>query len=88
MLLSTVAPVVVNPDMASKNAQLTRLSVPLNRNGSMPTTENKTHVELTIKKPSRRPMRFSNPRPANFSNMPPRMLRKVGRPSESKASSW
>jgi hypothetical protein len=44
--------VVVNPDMASKKASVTVLTVPLRRNGNIPNKANTTHVKVTIMKES------------------------------------
>ena len=44
MLLSTDAPVVVNPDMVSKKASVTESVVPYKRKGSMPKSEKITQA--------------------------------------------
>ena len=48
-----VAPVVVNPDMVSKNASVKLSMLPDNRKGSVPNSEITTQVELTMINPSR-----------------------------------
>ena len=45
---TTVNPVVVNPDMVSKNAPATDGMSPLSRNGTMPSRVKMTHVRLTM----------------------------------------
>ena len=69
MLLRTVAPVVVKPDMVSKKASVTLSTVPYIRKGSMPNKENNTHDRATTMKVSRicslpglliRPMQYRN----------------------------
>lgn len=48
----TVAPVVVNPDMASKNASLAVSGVSQSMNGSMPNSENITQASDASSRPS------------------------------------
>jgi hypothetical protein len=48
-----VAPVVVKPDIASKNASLIVKGVSDKINGNIPKTENTTHIIAVNKKPSR-----------------------------------
>ncbi len=50
---STLAPVVVNPDIASKKASLKLIGILQNMNGSMPNMENTTHTIAVSRKPSR-----------------------------------
>lgn len=52
MLFNTVAPVVVNPDIASKKASVTELIVPFKRKGNIPNTAKTTQVKVTIRKES------------------------------------
>ena len=52
MLFNTVAPVVVNPDIASKKASVTEFIVPLRRKGSIPNNAKTIHVKVTIRKES------------------------------------
>ena len=49
MFVSTVAPVVVKPDMISKKAAATRVSYPPTSRGSMPTAVNTTQVIETMR---------------------------------------
>ena len=56
MLSSTDAPVVVKPDIASKNASDNPTALVQNRNGIMPNTENTTHTIAVSRYPSRLPM--------------------------------
>ena len=50
---NTVAPVVVNPDMVSKNASLNVSGVEHMRNGSIPKQENRIHTRAVSRNPSR-----------------------------------
>ena len=52
MSFKTVAPVVVIPDIASKKASATVLTVPLSINGNIPNIAKRIHVIVTIKKES------------------------------------
>ena len=50
----TEAPVVVNPDIASKKASVTVLSALSKRNGNIPNSENISHTPAVSISPSRR----------------------------------
>ena len=50
----TVAPVVVNPDIASKKASLTLRGVEQSMNGNMPNNEKTIHAMEASNMPSRR----------------------------------
>jgi len=50
------APVVVNPDIVSKNASSTRGIAPLSKNGNIPTAEKIIHVSVTMREPSLLPI--------------------------------
>ena len=54
--VSTVHPVVVKPDIASKKASLMPMGLVLNRNGIIPKKENTIHTEAVSRKPSCRPI--------------------------------
>ncbi len=52
ILFRIEAPVVVNPDIVSKNASVTLVILPLNIYGIMPNTENNNQAVATITEPS------------------------------------
>ena len=62
----TVAPVVVKPDIASKNPSLTLSGVAQIRNGIIPSAEKATHTRAVSRQPSRRPKRGFLPLVRNF----------------------
>lgn len=78
MFVSTVAPVVVNPDIASRNAAEMRVTAPLKMNGSIPMAENISHVSDTIRQASRRPILLSALCPANLQMNAMRRLTPIG----------
>ena len=66
----TDAPVVVNPDIASKKASVILLSALSKRNGNMPKREKNTHTLAVSNKPSRRCISVSRGRMPKVINAP------------------
>jgi hypothetical protein len=64
------APVVVNPDMISKNASVNEGIEPLNQNGKSPNNVKIIHVKVTITDPSRFPIVEGGFRPKNNAEAP------------------
>jgi hypothetical protein len=59
------APVVVKPEMVSKNASVNEGMLPLIQKGNKPIREKIIHVKVTITEPSRFPIEAEGLRPKN-----------------------
>ncbi len=83
----TVAPVVENPDMVSKNASVTLNGVEHIMNGSMPNSENTTHTSAVSRKPSRLAIEVLVGRMQNVISTPVTSVTTVLMKNESQSSS-